>query len=224
MSNSGATGSNVRKAMTAVDATEFLLDHFRKISEWVKADPELVANFLKGDDWSLIIRCTAMTEAVLDSAILSVLGKVEIQEEISRLPLADSRIGKVRLARKLGIIESGDEALLRTLAELRNEIAHGIGGISFRFSYSSSKKTVAFLNRVWMDDPVVSRVRQAVTIERSNLMALLQVSIVWARCIAVAERADRQRKVVENQLELVELWISSGKAGEVELSRLQEDE
>ncbi|WP_434480968.1 hypothetical protein [Gemmatimonas sp.] len=224
MTNQGATDGVVQKTMTAVDATDFLLDHFRKISEWVKADPELVANFLKGDDWSLIIRCTAMTEAVLDSAILSVLGKAEIREEISRLPLADSRIGKVRLARKLGIIEAGDEALLRTLAELRNEIAHGIGGISFRFSDSSSKKTVAFLNRVWMVDQFASRIRQLVSIERSNLMALLQVSIVWARCIAAAERADRQRKVVENQLELVELWISSGKAGEVELARLEQDD
>ncbi|WP_199451346.1 hypothetical protein [Vibrio harveyi] len=91
------------------------------------------------DDWSFIIKLSALFEAASTEAIASKLQHPEISSALSSLEQAHPRHGKIALMLKLGIISPEQKTFLVKLAELRNKLVHNISEVAFDFeTYMSS--------------------------------------------------------------------------------------
>lgn len=89
---------------------------------------------LKEDDWSFVIKLSALFEAACTHLLSVRLRAPEIESALAHLEQGNSRCGKVVLLKQLGAITKEQAAILSTLATLRNELAHNIANVGFRFS------------------------------------------------------------------------------------------
>ena len=86
---------------------------------------------LKEDDWSFIIKLSAVFEAAGTQALAAKLQHKEIEDSFAQLDQAHPKYGKVALMYKLNIINQEQQKFLLKLAELRNKLVHNISEISF---------------------------------------------------------------------------------------------
>lgn len=86
---------------------------------------------LKEDDWSFVIKLSALFEAASGQAISAKLQHPEIETELSYLDQANPKYGKVTLMLKLNIISKEQSKFLTELAELRNKLVHNISEVNF---------------------------------------------------------------------------------------------
>lgn len=94
---------------------------------------------LKEDDWSFVIKLNALFEAATTHILVVRLQAPELEEALAHLDFAHSKYGKVVLLRKLEAITKEQAALLRMIAELRNDLVHDVSSVGFSFSaYVSS--------------------------------------------------------------------------------------
>ena len=94
---------------------------------------------LKEDDWSFVIKLSALFEAASGQALTAKLQHSEIERELSCLEQANSKYGKVIFMLKLNIINKEQSIFLTKLAELRNKLVHNINEVNFNWdSYISS--------------------------------------------------------------------------------------
>ena len=89
---------------------------------------------LKEDDWSFVIKLNALFEAAATHILVVRLQAPEIEEALAHLDFAHSKYGKVVLLRKLDAINKEQAALLRMIAELRNDLVHDVSSVGFSFS------------------------------------------------------------------------------------------
>lgn len=84
---------------------------------------------LKEDDWSFIIKLSALFEAASTQAVAAKLHYPEIENELARLEQSK----KIDLMFKLGILVEEQKKFLVRLSELRNKLVHNISEIKFDF-------------------------------------------------------------------------------------------
>lgn len=95
---------------------------------------------LQEDDWSFIIKLNALFEGACTEVLSSCLGTAKITEALANLEFAHSKCGKIAMLKSLDAITTQQASILRTLAELRNNLVHNISNVNFSFSnYVSSK-------------------------------------------------------------------------------------
>lgn len=100
-------------------------------------------DFLKSldddSDWAFVIKAQTLIEAAVTEAIASALNEPRLLFVMERLPLADDQIGKLALAKELGLLEPQHRRYIRKVAALRNRLAHRVDDANFEFaSYVSS--------------------------------------------------------------------------------------
>jgi len=106
-------------------------------------------NLLKEDDWSFVIKLSALFEAASGQALAAKLQHSEIESALSYLEQANPKYGKVTLMLKLDIINKEQSFFLTKLAGLRNKLIHNVSEVSFDWdSYlsemdSNQKKSFA---------------------------------------------------------------------------------
>jgi len=93
---------------------------------------------LKEDDWSFVIKLSALFEAASGQALAAKLQHPEIESELSYLEQANSKYGKVTLMLKLKIITKEQSKFLTNLAELRNDLVHNISEVNFKWNTYTS--------------------------------------------------------------------------------------
>lgn len=89
---------------------------------------------LKEDDWSFVVKLSALFEAACAHILVKRLNASELEEAFAELDHAHSKYGKVTMLKKLGSITSEQSAVLRELATLRNKLVHNISNVSFSFA------------------------------------------------------------------------------------------
>lgn len=94
---------------------------------------------LAEDDWSFVIKLNALFEAAATHALVARLDTPELLDTLARLDFARQDCGKIKLLKKLGIISPEQAKCLQRLAELRNDLAHGIENVTFNFKEYFSK-------------------------------------------------------------------------------------
>ena len=114
-----------------------------KDSEELEAEIGLPSGFLRSlnseDDWSFVIKSTVLIEAVISTWLVDHLQQSELKKPLSYIDIGNPRYGKLELVNALGLTTSFDRKFLKTVIELRNNLAHRIENISFNFdSYVSS--------------------------------------------------------------------------------------
>ncbi|HDM8140848.1 TPA: hypothetical protein P0E12_005142 [Vibrio harveyi] len=119
------------------------MDMFEDIEEFEKR-LELPVGFYKAlyaeDDWSFVIKLSALFEAASSHILTVRLGAPEIHNELSFLDYANDKFGKLQLLRVLGCLSDEQFKFLKALAVLRNSLAHRIQNVDFDFhSHLASK-------------------------------------------------------------------------------------
>lgn len=88
-------------------------------------------NLLMEDDWSFVIKLSALFEAASGQALATKLQHPEIESALSYLEQANPKYGKVTLMLQLDIINKEQSSFLTKLAELRNKLIHNVSEVSF---------------------------------------------------------------------------------------------
>lgn len=89
---------------------------------------------LKEDDWSFVVKLSALFEAACAHILVKRLNTSELADEFAELDHAHSKYGKITMLRKLGLITGEQSTVLRELATLRNKLVHKISNVSFSFA------------------------------------------------------------------------------------------
>ena len=90
-------------------------------------------NLLKEDDWSFVIKLSALFEAACTQTLVVKLGSPDIEDCFTHLEQSNSKYGKILFLKKLGAIYPVQAKFLEKLAELRNQLAHNISNAAFEF-------------------------------------------------------------------------------------------
>ena len=87
------------------------------------------------DDWSFVIKLSALFEAASGQALAAKLQHSEIESELSYL----EQVKKINLILKLNIITKEQSKFLIDLASLRNTLVHNISNVTFSWETYTSK-------------------------------------------------------------------------------------
>jgi hypothetical protein len=114
---------------------QFVLSVFNK---HLQLPENTTLGILSGDDWSFVIRCHAVIEALV-SALLAAHLDPRLVPLFERLELGDVDSGKLAFAKALGLLSNDQRRFISLLSMLRNRLAHNPRHLSFDFdSYFES--------------------------------------------------------------------------------------
>ena len=91
-------------------------------------------NLFKEDDWSFVIKISALFEAACTHILSIKLRAPELESAFSHLEQENTKYGKIVLLKKMGAISNSQYKFLNNLATLRNQLAHNIDNVNFTFS------------------------------------------------------------------------------------------
>lgn len=91
-------------------------------------------SLLKEDDWSFIIKLSALFEASCTQILAVRLRSPELVSAFSYLEQGNTKCGKIVLLKELDAITSKQAKVLSVLASLRNKLVHNISNVGFSFS------------------------------------------------------------------------------------------
>lgn len=94
---------------------------------------------LEEDDWSFVIKLSALFEAACTHILSVKLNAPELESSFAYLEQANVKYGKLQLLKKLGSINDNQYKFLEKLATLRNELAHKVANVNFTFSSYTDK-------------------------------------------------------------------------------------
>jgi hypothetical protein len=91
-------------------------------------------DLLKEDDWSFVIKVSALFEAATTHLLAVRFRAPEIETELAFLEQANPRNGKIVLLEKMEALYKEQAIFLTKLANLRNQLAHKIENVNFNFA------------------------------------------------------------------------------------------
>lgn len=115
----------------------------------------LPQNFIKGiigtgDDWSFIIKVSALLESAITHVVTQRLDCSELELPISKLSFM-GQTGKLAFAEALGLIGSTEVRLLEVIYGIRNKVVHDVKDVGFNLSsYFKSDKGKDHLDKLTM--------------------------------------------------------------------------
>lgn len=152
------------------------------------------------DDWSFVIKAQALVEAALTEAILAKIDQGAMKSIVERLPLADDQIGKLAIAKELGIMPLEQRRFIRRLAELRNRLAHRTEYVNFKLMEYVADLAPPQLKEwqlatTWFSlgkDSAESWSKHAVSMPRITLFVAVQMIVTMLHICAVEAQAPRR--------------------------------
>lgn len=177
-------------------------------------------NLLNEDDWSFVIKLSALFEAASGQALSARLQHPEIESELSYLEQGNPKCGKVTFMLKLKIINKQQSVFLIKLAELRNKLVHNISEVNFDWdSYISSldknqKKSFANafshgLKKI-IEVKSISTDRTTFTIENPKEAIWISARETLA-CLNVDIRDSKTTKKINTTVDILLQHIVNGK-------------
>ena len=82
----------------------------------------------------MIIKSHALIETLVTELILSKIEKSKLRSLIERLPLSDTEIGKIKIAKDYALLSSEERKFIKTFSELRNKSVHKFENIDFNLT------------------------------------------------------------------------------------------
>jgi hypothetical protein len=165
--------------------------------------PGFVANLVKEDDWSFIIKSHALLEASLSHLITSVIGRQELRPIFARLETSDNRRGKIAFVEALGLLGSTDRRFIQKLSELRNLLVHNVSMVGFSLpSYVASldpNQFTSFVNSFGfvLDGKTLDVGGQA--LDSRQLCRLYPRVVIWTALFTVCGRIILQKTLAAIQ-------------------------
>lgn len=157
-------------------------DEIRQLENRLDLPDGFYQQIVNDDDWSFVIKLNALFEAASAHALSDRLNSPEIVDALARLDLANSKFGKAKLLRDLKVISKQQEAFIRALAELRNDLVHNISNVTFSFKSRLSsfddnqiKKFAREFGYQFVDPIVI----QGVTVSRTQFVRENPKLVIW---------------------------------------------
>jgi hypothetical protein len=85
------------------------------------------------DDWSFVIKSHALIESCATELLTNAIGRVELEDIFSHLPLGDKKVGKIKYMQSLSLIEMSEVRFIEAFSTLRNMLVHNVQNINFDF-------------------------------------------------------------------------------------------
>lgn len=112
-------------------------------------DPKFINEVIsEPSDWAFVIKLAVLVEAALAQTIAASIGNDVMQHHLMRLPI-DGRIGKIQLAKDLGVIGVHGAARLRKIAAIRNDFAHDVSVINLSLVDYTNRMSEGDRNSIW---------------------------------------------------------------------------
>lgn len=170
---------------------------------------------LKEDDWSFVIKLSALFEAACTHILVKRLHAPKLEDSIAELDHGNSKYGKITLLKKLGAICTEQSTVLRTLATLRNELVHDVKNVRFSFiEYVASRnkdqtdnlvksfglgvmETISFGNEaIQHRDFVLNNPKLALWLTLAEVLACLYLEIEGAQLCLQQRTLEEYRKLI----------------------------
>jgi hypothetical protein len=90
-------------------------------------------HLLKEDDWSFVIKISALIEAACTHILSYKFRHPELEDNFSYLEQGNRKVGRVALLKKSDALYDDQAKVLFSLAELRNSLAHNVKNTHFNF-------------------------------------------------------------------------------------------
>jgi hypothetical protein len=88
-------------------------------------------------DWARVIKTHAIVEAALNLRLEEQLP--DLADVVTKLPIDDSRYGKLRVLETLGELSPAEAGFIRALKDLRNRLVHDVTYLDFSLDEESSR-------------------------------------------------------------------------------------
>ncbi|RQW68679.1 hypothetical protein EBB56_21400 [Halomonas sp. YLB-10] len=111
-----------------------IFEDIKQFEERLELPNDFYLQLLKEDDWSFVIKLSALVEAGCTHILAHKLRNPELEDSFAYLEQCNSKVGRVVLLRKLGAINNEQAKILNSLAALRNNLAHKVSNVNFTFS------------------------------------------------------------------------------------------
>lgn len=140
------------------------------------------------DDWSFIVKLSALFEAACTHALVQRLRSEELLTPFSQLELADPKKGKVVMLKALGAISSEQAAIINKVAAHRNELVHQISNVAFRFDEyvasldSNQRKSLVLTFGHGLNDP---QIIGAKAVPKSQFVLENPKLAIWLTCAEI---------------------------------------
>lgn len=85
------------------------------------------------DDWSFVIKLSALFEAASTQLLTTRLGAPILEESFAHLDYGNQKFGKLTLLSKLNCLSKNEAKFLQLMLALRNKLAHNIANVLFSF-------------------------------------------------------------------------------------------
>lgn len=116
------------------DINKQMVKEIQQLEESIGLPSGYCLRLLSEDDWSFIIKLSALFEAVATEALTIKFGDPRITESLSYVEYANSKYGKIIFLHKLDVITNEQLTFLTRLAGLRNKLVHTISSTKFCFN------------------------------------------------------------------------------------------
>jgi hypothetical protein len=185
-----------------------LNDIFKDVSDFesrLNLPKDFYRDLLKEDDWSFIIKVSALFEAATTHLLSVRFRAPEIETELAFLEQANPRNGKIVLLEKMGAIYKEQAAFLTKLANLRNQLAHKIENVNFSFSdYLANmdpNQTKAFVK--WVGHGVVESAEyKGSHLTRYDLVTSNPKMSIWLTAAEILACMNLDIEGVETQIKI----------------------
>jgi len=111
-----------------------MFEDISKFEENLNLPIGFYTKLLEEDDWSFVIKLSALFEAACTHILSVRLRAPELEASFAFLDQANTKYGKLLLLKKLNAVNSNQYKFLERLASLRNELAHRVENVNFTFS------------------------------------------------------------------------------------------
>ena len=191
-------------------------DIFSDVSDFesrLNLPKDFYRNLLKEDDWSFIIKVSALFEAATTHLLAVRFRAPEIETELAFLEQANPRNGKIVLLEKMEAIYKEQASFLAKLANLRNQLAHKIENVNFNFddyiSNMDKNKTGAFVK--WAGHGVVETANyKSVHITRHDFVTSNPKYSIWLTAAEVLACMNLDIKGIEARIKIEAFgWLKS---------------
>ena len=124
---------------------------FDEVEKQLGLDTNLILSLQKEDDWSFIIKCHSLIEAVINHSLSRHINNQDFDRHLRSLNL-NGRSGRVELSSNLNILKPELKKFVEAFSEIRNEFVHSIesinSSISSYFDGLNNDQKNHFLNRI----------------------------------------------------------------------------
>lgn len=159
-------------------------------------------NLLAEDDWSFIIKLSALLEAVTTNILIDKIDK-KLENSISYMDYANPKNGRIKFLKDFGVLELEQYKILFDFASLRNQIVHKIENVTFSFDNyilsfdQNQKKKFVELYGHGVKDPIVIK---DTTISRNDFVLENAKMAIWITigeiiaCIYLDKELEQYKK------------------------------